>query len=63
MKICNKCKGKSEDFKNFGIYGSFQVCGRNDFENKIIDLCQECFFESYHHMTGKDYFSECEEGK
>lgn len=52
MKICDKCKNKSKDAKDFGV--THKVV----FEEEKIDLCQECFFESYKMITGRDYLDD-----
>lgn len=51
MKICDKCNGKSKDFKDFGIHGSIRIGERT------VHLCQDCYFKTYKFVTNKDYMS------
>lgn len=54
MKICDKCNGKSKDFKDFGIKGTVKFSD----EEKELDLCQSCYFEVYKFVTGKEATDE-----
>jgi len=58
MKICDRCKGKEKEAKEFGMYGDvvFTREGETLGENsKVANLCQKCFFKSFKETTGKDY--------